>query len=237
LLDDNESKFLDSFFDGVSSDHFNYDFFNNAPDGSELGLGWDELPPTFMGTTSSFGQQPPQIGSHGLPDLNFNEMASQMNAGPSIPPTTSTEVLAAATLLQNGSSGRSHSLANGSLFRGQESSIQSSNVLPRHQSMSHQTPRSQAGFGDRSNGDEYMRDTFYTDMVFGSQPESSMRRRGVSQKVDIRWGSDAGFGTPQGFVAPASQDNIAAIFTKSWKVLSHLELDPAAPRLPGPPAL
>ena len=210
MLDDNESKFLDSFFDGVSSDHFNYDFFNNAPDGSELGLGWDELPPTFMGTTSSFGQQPPQIGSHGLPDLNFNDMTSQMNAGPSIPPTTSAEVLAAATLLQNGSSGRSHSLANGSLFRGQESSIQSSNVLPRHQSMSHQTPRSQAGFGDRPNGDEYMRDTFYTDMVFGSQPESSMRRRGVSQKVDIRWGSDAGFGTPQGFVAPASQDNIAA---------------------------
>jgi hypothetical protein len=42
LLDDHESKFLNSFFDEVSSRNFNYDFFNNAPDESELGLGWDK---------------------------------------------------------------------------------------------------------------------------------------------------------------------------------------------------
>jgi hypothetical protein len=55
---DHESKVLDSFFDGVSSDQFKYDFSNNPPDGSEFGAGREELPSTFMGTTPTFGQQP-----------------------------------------------------------------------------------------------------------------------------------------------------------------------------------
>jgi hypothetical protein len=190
----------------VSSDQFNYDFFNNPPDGSELGLGWDELPPTFMGTTSSFGQQP-QAGNHGLSDMNFGGMNSQMNAGPSIPPSTSADVLAAATLLQNGSNGRSQNLQDG-MFRDNVS--RSINGQLRQQSTSHPTPRSQGGFQDRANGDDFMRDNFYTEMVFGPQAVGAVRHPGVSQKVDIRWGSDAGFGSAQGFVAPDSQENVAA---------------------------
>jgi Helix-loop-helix DNA-binding domain len=190
----------------VSSDQFNYDFFNNAPDGSELGLGWDELPPTFMGTTSSFGQQP-QPGNHGFADMNFGNMNTQMHAGPSIPPSTSADVLAAATLLQNGPHGRSMSLQDG-IFR--EDIPRSTNGQLRHQSMAQQTPRSQAEFQQRSTTDDFMRDTFYTDMMFGPQGGTSMRHRGVSQKADIRWGSDAGFANAQGFVPPDNQENVAA---------------------------
>ena len=212
LLDDNESKFLDSFFDGVSSDQFNYDFFNNAPEGSELGLGWDELPPTFMGTTSSFGQQP-QIGSNGLPDLNFNDMNTQMNAAPSIPPSTSADVLAAATLLQNGSNGRSHSMGDGRLFRSQDMAVPPTNGQLRQQSMSQYTPsRSNTAIQERPATADFMRDTFYTDMMFGSQPDGLMRPRPtVNQKIDVRWGSDSGFHTGQNFVAPVSQEKILAL--------------------------
>jgi hypothetical protein len=206
ILDDNESKFLDSFFDGVSSDQFNYDFFNNPPDGSELGLGWEELPPTFMGTTSSFGQQP-QPGNHGFSDMNFSGLNPQMHPGPSIPPSTSADVLAAATLLQNGPHGRSMSLQDG-MFR--EDISRPINGQVRHQSIAQQTPRSQADFQQRLPSDDFMRDTFYTEMMFGGQSSSSMRHRGVSQKADIRWGSDAGFANAQGFVPPASQENVAA---------------------------
>ncbi|KAG4436686.1 hypothetical protein IFR05_007834 [Cadophora sp. M221] len=201
LLDDTESKFLDSFFDGVSSDQFNYDFFNNPPDGSELGHGWDEIPPAFMGTTSSFGQQP-QIGTHGLSDPHFGDMNSHMNAGPLIPPSTSAEVLAAASVLQNGSVARSHSMSDG-LFRGQD--LHATNGQSRTQSMSIHPPRTQAGFAQRP--EDYMRDNFFTDMVFGGQPEPSMRHAGSNRKVDIHWGSDVGFGNPQGFIAPPSQEN------------------------------
>lgn len=205
LLDDNESKFLDSFFDGVSNDHFNYDFFNNAPDGSELGLGWDELPPTFMGTTSSFGQQP-QIGNHGAPNMNFNDMNPP---GPSIPPSTTADVLAAATLLQNGSNGRSHSMSDQSMFR-QNPPVTPTTSQPRAMSMSQQIPSRPHGFQQRSASDDYMRDNFYTDMMFGAQADSS-RRGAALRKVDIRWGSDAGFASPQGFVPPSVQEDVAAV--------------------------
>jgi hypothetical protein len=201
----------------VSSDQFNYDLFHNPPDGSELGLGWEELPPTFMGTTSSFGQQP-QAGTHGHSDMNFASMNSQMNAGPSIPPSTSADVLAAATLLQNGASGRSQSLQD-SLFR--DNISRPTNGQFRQQSMSHQTSRSQTGFQERANGDDFMRDSFYTEMVFGPQAVGAVRHQGVSQKVDIRWGSDAGFDSAQGFVAPDTQENVAAAERSHMKAVEE----------------
>jgi hypothetical protein len=206
ILDDNDSKFLESFFDGVGSDQFNYDFFNNAPDGSELGLGWEELPPTFMGTTSSFGQQP-QPGNHGFADMTFGDLNSQMHTAPSIPPSTSADILAAATVLQNGPHGRSMSLQDG-MFR--EDIPRPTNGQLRHQSITQPTPRSQAEFQPRPTTDDYMRDTFYTEMMFGSQINPSIRHRAVNPKIDIRWGSDAGFASAQGFVPPDNQENIAA---------------------------
>lgn len=206
ILDDNDSKFLESFFDGVGSDQFNYDFFNNPPDASELGLGWEELPPTFMGTTSSFGQQP-QPGNHGFADMNFGDLNSQMHTAPSIPPSTSADILAAATVLQNGPHGRSMSLQDG-MFR--EDIPRPTNGQVRHQSTAQPAPRSQAEFQPRPTTDDFMRDTFYTEMMFGSQVNPSIRQRPVNPKVDIRWGSDAGFANAQGFVPPDNQENVAA---------------------------
>ncbi|KAK6602482.1 helix-loop-helix DNA-binding domain-containing protein [Botrytis cinerea] len=53
LLDDSESNLLDTFFDGVSSDHFNYDFFPNTQDGGNLeGVG--RITPGFHGDEGYF---------------------------------------------------------------------------------------------------------------------------------------------------------------------------------------
>ncbi|CZS87993.1 hypothetical protein WAI453_000384 [Rhynchosporium graminicola] len=195
LLDDDESRLLTNFFDGVSSEHYDYSFFDNPADGSELGHGWEELPPVFMGTTSSFGPQP-QMGSHELLQAQFGDM-SHINAGSSIPPSTSADVLAAASVLQNGAA-RSQSASNG-LFGAQD--LHAINGHFRAQSMSIPHPRTQAGFSQRPEHD--MHEPFFTDMVFGGQPEGSMRRVG-NRKADIHWGSDAGFS--QGFLVAPSQD-------------------------------
>ena len=224
LLDDNESKFLDSFFDGVSADNFNYDFFSNAPDGSELGLGWEELPPTFMGTTSSFGQQP-QIASNGLPDAPFNDINPHLNtAESSIRPSASADVLAAATLLQNGSTGRSHSIGNEALFPNQTNQLQSSNGQMRAQSMSQYQPAPSDTMQERPTSGDFMRDTTWTDMMFGSQ-NPPVRPRVVNPKVDIRWGSDASFGIPQGFVAPTSQEKVSAVEQYHIKAVTNAFLE------------
>jgi hypothetical protein len=222
LLDDDESKYLDSFFHGVSSD-LNYDFFTNQPDGSELGLGWNEMPPTFMGTTTSFGQQP-QLGSHGLPTMNYsNDMNSHMNNPPAIPSSTSADLLAAATLLQTAPNARAQSISNEALFRGHDLTLPPTNGQVRTQSISHYPqPRSNPATQDPPPRNDFMRDNFYTDMMFGSQSEASIRPRQLSQthlKADIRWGSDAGFGSAEGFVPPVSQKKEVTAIDTFLKVI------------------
>jgi hypothetical protein len=204
VLNDNESKFLDSFFDGVSSDQFNYDFFNNPPDGAELGLGWEEIPLTFMETIASFGPQPQPV-NYGFSDMNFGNMNTQIHSGLLILPATSADVLAAATLVQNGPHGRSMSLRD-SMFRKDIPGLINGQV--RHLSITQQTPRSQAGFQQSLPPHDFMLNTFYTDMIFGPQGSSSMHYRGVNQKADIRWGSDPSFA--QGFLPPDYQENVMA---------------------------
>ncbi|ESZ90615.1 hypothetical protein SBOR_9003 [Sclerotinia borealis F-4128] len=222
LLDDSESNLLDSFFDGVSSDHFNYDFFSNTHDGGELGGGWEELPPTFMGTRVTFGQQP-QL-SNEMSIMNFGEMNNGMHPPLSqthLPPqNTSAEVLAAATVLQNGSNARSHSIGSETLFGNHGIPSQSLNRHVRPQSMSHY-PTPTLGL-DRPR-DGFMRDTLYTEMMFGPNhagPDLMRRPKPVPQKVDIRWGSDVGFGSSQGFVPP-SNANIEEAESKRLKALNE----------------
>jgi hypothetical protein len=205
LLDDNESRFLDSFFDGVSSDQFDYNLFGNAPGEAEAGFGWNELPPTFMGTTSSYGQQP-QIGAQDVPNM-FSGLPSQLHTNPpGILPSTSADVLEAAALLQNGSAGRSHSMADGAMYQAQQLNLQPTNGHMRPHSMSQFSPSQPYGAShQRQSSDDYMRDNYYTSMVFGHPVETTLRQRNTNQKMDIRWGSDASFGTPQGFMAPGNQ--------------------------------
>ncbi|TVY43915.1 hypothetical protein LSUB1_G000877, partial [Lachnellula subtilissima] len=208
LLDDNESKFLDNFFDGVSSDQFDYNLFTNAPDGADAGFGWDELPPTFMGTTSSYGQQS-DTGNHALPDLNFNNgMSTQVKAEPSIPHTTTADVLAAATLLQNGSNSRSHTMGDGTLFQGQGISRPSTNGHTRPQSISHHTGISTRQYPmdhGRASVEEYPSENYFSDMVFGNQIHPIRARRTIP-KFDLKWGSDAAFGASQSFLSPTDPD-------------------------------
>ncbi|TAQ83455.1 hypothetical protein B7494_g8222 [Chlorociboria aeruginascens] len=210
LLDDNESKFLDNFLDGVSSEHFNYDFFTNAPDGSELGLGWDEIPPAFMGTASSFGQQP-QSTSNVLSNnaAAFHDASPRLDAGPSLPSTTSADVLAAATLLQNGSNARSQSMSNRSAF-GYSAAAPS----PSAPSIPYPLPSYPAERVQRYLKDNFIADRHFADMVYGegqSVVEARPRPKPLPPKIDLRWGSDSLFSSTQGFVDPSVQNKIEAV--------------------------
>ena len=132
------------------------------------------------------------------------------NAEPSIRPSTSADVLAAATLLQNGSTGRSHSIGNEALFRSQGNQLQLTNGQMRAQSISQYQPARSNTMQERTPSDDFMRDTFYTEMMFGSQNPPT-RPRLASSKADIRWGSDSGFGAPQGFIPPTNQEKVSAV--------------------------
>lgn len=221
LLDDSEAKLLDSFFDGVSSDHFNYDFFSNPPDGSELGLGWDELPPTFMGTTSSFGHQP-QMASHPLGDINFADLGTHINGATTIPSSTTTNILGSSTLLGNGSNGAAQNISNNTLFQGSDSTMRPTNGQTRSHSMAQYPTRTNPLAQDRAESrSDWMRVPFYTDMVFGNQPEEAGRERQASlahARGDILWGSDSNFVPAQAFVPPSHERKQVAALE-----LSHIK--------------
>ena len=232
LLDDTESRFLDSFFDGVNSD-LNYDFFTNAPDGSELGLGWNEVPPTFMGTTTSYGQQPQIVSQHGPTDMSFNGMNSHLNNVPLIQPTPSADLLAAANIFQSTPDGRSQSLNNEALFRGQELSIPPTNGQIRPQSISYAPPPPRSNTINReppAREDSSMDipDTYYADVVFGRQVQGSSRPRQLNKthsKADIKWGSDTSFNAPEGFIPPLTQRKEMAKIDFPFQVMEENFID------------
>lgn len=181
------------------------------------------MPPTFMGTTTSFGQQPLQFTSLGLPNITYNDINTHMNDASAATPSTSADLIAAATLMQTAPNGRSNSMGNEVRFRGQNVSVATANGQNRTQSISHFPPsHTNAAPHDPPPGDNYMRDNFYTDMVFGPSVEESMRPRHLSQihsKADIKWGSDTAFGTPVGFVSPETQRKEEAKMDFPFKVM------------------
>ena len=205
LLDDQDSKFLDTFFDGMGSDDFNFDFFPSQRDGSDTGMGWTELPPTFMGTSSSFGQQP-HIGAQHLVDGNFsNGLNLHMpNTRPAVPTSAASDLLAAASYLHHPPTGHSQNMRTEMQFSTHGLPPVPVNNAHRQQPLSMYTPpRSETETA------EQFKDNFYTDLVFGQdQQHSTATGRQISimnSKTDLRWGSDEAFGSPQCFVPSASQ--------------------------------
>jgi len=171
-----------------------------------------------MRTSSSFGQQP-QTWSHGLPDTNYSDMSPPARSAPPVPPSTSADVLAAATVLRNGSNPRSRSVASEALFPPRNAPIPPATSQARPESMSRYAPtQSSAAAQERSGSGDDMRDPFATDMFFGSQSELSRRHRQASlahANVDIQWGSDSSFNNAQPFVPPSNQRKEVAALERS----------------------
>ena len=106
-----------------------------------------------METTSSFGQ---------MSDTNFND--TYLYIGSREP----SDMNAAAALLQDGSTHPSHIIGNIALFYTQDNQ-QSTTGQMRAQSTLPYQPAQSNTIQNRPTSDDFMRDTFYTEMVFGSQ--------------------------------------------------------------------
>ena len=197
-----------------------------------MGFNWQDLPPAFMGTTSSFGQQP-LLSTNELSSMNFLDMNSHMGmASDRLPSTTSADVLEAATLLQNGHN-RPQNTTNGTIFATQDLSLA---MAPHHNGQAAQTmmqysqprlrptPPKQDDFGD----------TYYAELIFGSAAANGRPHPKCPPKdADIHWGSDAGFGG-EGFIAPPGQVAIEAIEQKLIHVVECIEAKGSAAASTGP---
>ncbi|CAD6499505.1 BgTH12-03617 [Blumeria graminis f. sp. triticale] len=203
LLDDNESKILDSFFDGVSSDQFNLELFN-LDNASEIGMVLDEFPPMFMGN-SSYGHQS-QIGLHnGVTGMNYGSINTQLNPNISNVPPASLEVLQAAALLQNVPHGRRPNTVEVPR-RNQEAQFLPTSEPMRAGANTQSVSRIQPIFQPRSHGGNFINGPVHSGVLFSEHLDEIACNQHTNQGSDIQWGSDANFAS-QGFI-PHCQQNL-----------------------------
>ena len=240
LLSDNDNKFLEGFFDNME-DNFPATSFGEGLNFSDE---WLNLPPQFMGHTTSYGQQPattlqspiqnlPQMHG-GFPDMMHPASSSMMPPPPPPPPPhphtpidhhASADVLVAATLLQNGSMPRPNTNNHDGLYAGR-------NTLPpsmgppvghlRHQPLN-EFRQADRRMSRTQRPDEY--DNTFTDMMFGSTSRPAVPR---APTIDVQWGTDANFGRHNSFVPHSEKETTEAILNEHLSYMGCLEVNTSA---------
>ncbi|KAH8899515.1 hypothetical protein GQ53DRAFT_313724 [Thozetella sp. PMI_491] len=229
LLSDNDNKLLGNFFESME-DNFTFEGLNFSED-------WLNLPPQFMGHTTSFGQQPsPALESpaHGLAAQFPDIMASSSLMPPPPPPTqshppieqqqASADVLAAATLLQNGSMSRPSTNGHDAMYAGRN--VQSSLGPPvghlRHQPINEFRQEGRRISQSHALDDH---DNTFTEMMFGSAPRPAPVPR--HPPVEVQWGSDSSFGR-QTFVPQSAKETSEALINQHLSYMECLEVSNSA---------
>ncbi|KAM5351977.1 hypothetical protein ACJ41O_004700 [Fusarium nematophilum] len=231
LLSDNDSKLLSSFFEDINADHYNMPSFGEGLNFSDT---WLDLPPQFMGSTTSFGQQPgsslaepsaqglSQGLSHGLGDFHsLMPMGPNLMPPPPPPPPhsqhqlehrhTSDDVLnAAATLLQNGSSQRSNS-------NGADSTLQRRQIGPPVGHLRHQPLEEFRE--DHRRSVAASEQEHYPDWMLGPHDRRQLR----APPAEYQWGSDANFNRIQGYTPNSDKETAESLTKEQLKYLECFE--------------
>ena len=201
LLDDNESNMLDNFFTTLNSNHFTNDFWQRGQQNKQLdafNFDWsEELPPTFEGSTTSFGQP------------SYNHRHFGKSDGGVLPNDNgaSSDILAAATMLyQNGLNGPNFHPVFGS------HQFPAHGVPGLHGDMSHLDGRDKNLHGNHAGPNEsetgsprsHLPVGFHTsEMLFDTHEPAAAGQRSSKPRT-LHWGSDISF-MDQGYVRPADQ--------------------------------
>ncbi|CAM1503891.1 Fc.00g014820.m01.CDS01 [Cosmosporella sp. VM-42] len=227
LLSENDSRLLSSFFEDMTADHYNMPSFGEGLNFSDT---WLDLPPQFMGTTTSFGQQPgpsmaPPIAnglSHHPADFHGMHLGPNSMPPPPPPPQpqphmehrrASEDVLnAAATLLHNGSSQRHNS-------NGSDGSFARRPVGPpvghlRHQPLEEFKEEGRRGIATDDH------DNTFTEWMFGPQERRNPRN---APPTDVQWGSDSSFSHLQAFTPTSDKETSEAMSKQQLKYLDCFE--------------
>ncbi|KAM0325438.1 hypothetical protein ACHAQA_007424 [Verticillium albo-atrum] len=255
LLSDNDSKMISSFFDDMTADHYNVPSFGEGLNYSDA---WLSLPPQFMGTSTSLGQPSlgPPLSSPGH-DMHHQDFADLMPLGsammppppppphshqhqhmmshprPSVEQQASPDVLAAATLLQNGSSSRHHfPNTGGPMFspqqRGMPSPLGPHGGHLRHQPLD-DFKRAERTNGFADNGMEDPHVAMFSDLVFGPSPAAPSRPappppRANHVPMEMQWGSDARFSSrSHSFIPDSVGETYDALSKNQLRTMECLE--------------
>lgn len=219
----------------MTSDNYSMHSFG---EGLNFSDGWlNDLPPTFMGSTTSFGQQPgPSMmppaahGIHHPPNDYNNVMPLSSHSMPPPPPPppqmnqplqanhshqshlehrhTPDDVLTAAAFLHNGATHRHNSVSS-------EPSYPRRAIGPPVGHLRHQGIEEFREEGRRSvSVDDH--DNTFTEWMFGSQDRRQARN---PPPADMQWGSDSNFNQVQGFTPSSDRETMESLSNEQLKYL------------------
>ena len=241
LLSETDSKFLSSFFEDITSNQFNVPSFGEGLNFSDA---WLDLPPQFMGSSTSFGQQEVSA-EYGFTHDQQNDVSrimpteSGLMPPPPPPPAASSQphpfslqhsddvLNAAATLLQNGPR---VAASKSPVASGSSSSNHTTDphgrpqpAYPvghlRHQPMDEFREESRRG-SQGANVDQTL-----TRWMWGSKEQASVQRPILG---DFQWGSDASFTDIQGYVPEPRKESVESMHQTQMKCLECLEVNKSA---------
>ncbi len=254
MLSSDDSGRLDDFFQLFDSNNYNI-AFGEGLNFSDAWLG--DLPPTFMGTATSFGLQPTHldnlpVSSQGMPAAPLPDAFSYSQAmmSPSQHhmahqlrrPTPQThldtaaqaDVAAVLTALQNGHQ-------NGPLSRNTNAVNGTSFLSATHVPMSSGGPivRSRIKAQRRNPVElnpQIEPNNQFGNMIFGEPNSGGSGGQRLTGTPDLQWGSDPSFAKQQGFIPTSRKDTHEALEQKRIGYLQCLELSKSAAttRAPSP---
>ncbi|KAK2591207.1 hypothetical protein QQS21_011115 [Conoideocrella luteorostrata] len=234
LLTETDSKFLSSFFEDMTSNQYNMPSFGEGLNFSDA---WLDLPPQFMGSSTSFGPQETSA-DFGFSNDQQNDLSRMLSAGsgmmppPPPPPSQpqsypqqhSDDVLtAAATLFQNGSRAGSSKNNNISSQVNDQNSVRRPSNYPvghlRHQ------PMEEFKEENRRSSQVTEVDHTFTRWMWGTKEKTPVTKPALG---DFQWGSDASFNDIQGYVPEPRKESVETMQHTQMKCLQCLEVNKSA---------
>ncbi|RYP22826.1 hypothetical protein DL767_008972 [Monosporascus sp. MG133] len=246
VLSSDDSGRLDDFFQGFDSNHYNFSF----GEGLNFSDAWlSDLPPTFMGTATSLGQQHLQLEhmsspGQGMPATSIPDTfgygqamippSQQHMVQPYHRPSSQTpldasaqaDVAAVLAALQTGHHSsqplRNNGMGNrtGPPLHHVHHHIENMRSFPRHQVKADQK-RTPVPPTPPVEPDNLFRNP-----MFAGPSGSNMQRMG--ETPGLQWGSDSSFARPQGFVPTSRNDTHEALEQERINYLKCLQLNRSA---------
>lgn len=213
---------------------------------------WHDLPPQFMGSATTYGQQPahPSIpidfsDLESFPDVfEFAASASGLMGPPPPPPpqrqaphpplhspiehSTPADAAAVLTALHNGHPGRPNSISHGHMLPSQHMGPPPSHPVAQHRS--HFNPERSGPMHSVpipttvGHIPEQRSDHMFTGMTFNSPHIHSNNQRAVQIPEDVQWGSDTSFGRGHSFVPASERETAPALENERLKYVECLQL-------------
>ncbi|KAI0850161.1 hypothetical protein F5Y00DRAFT_260893 [Daldinia vernicosa] len=251
LLSNDDSRLLNNFFEDMTSNQFPTSY----GEGLNFSDQWiSQLPPAFLGHTTSFGQQPQQPSAssmNGMPATTYQDVFTfgQNIMQPPIPPppqpplqlqhqhhstpaphtpieqNTHVDVAAVLTSLHHGHQNGYPSGANGINRIPIVPSQHGTAVDQVRQSLrTHVGPERNSSIRSR-HAPSGEADLLFTDMMFGTSQGLPSQR--PMEPPELQWGSDSSFARAQGYIPPEHESS-ELLEQKRMGVLKILSISESA---------